>query len=189
MYIHNGCLIFLLVLGIIMILIGFPTYMCGCNNAIGPCVKYTKRSAIVSGNECYQTKGSGISNNSGSKDDDTIGDNCNVHVRYFDHGQNVTCPIYRSDGDSCRGLITHMSDVNTCNKLNTQDYPLHSKIYIYVDNVDGKCASHHYVNNLAIIGFIFLVFGIVMVCSTYIQFKLQTRAYVASHQNTIYNVI
>jgi uncharacterized membrane protein len=186
---HNGCLIFLIVLGIIMILIGFPTYMCGCNNLIGPCVKYTKHIAIVSGNECYQTKGND-NNNYNNNHDDTIGDNYNVHVQYLNHDRNITCPIYRSDSDSCNGLITHMSIVNDCNNLNKRDYPLHSKTYIYVDHVDGKCASHFYVNKLAVIGFIFLILGIALSCFGYLKLKLQNRTNTAlSYQNIIYNVV
>jgi hypothetical protein len=43
--------------GILCIIIGFPTWMCGCNESIGACIKYDKCNALVISNTCYETHG------------------------------------------------------------------------------------------------------------------------------------
>ncbi len=150
--------------GIIFIIIGLPLYMVGCDDKIGGyCNGFVKHKAQVINNKCYLTTG----HNTHGKlnDDDAIGFNCNVYIQYTKHGRNITCPVYRSDSDNCNPLVITRSQVNTCNKLNNKDYPLGKIFNIYVNKVDGRCETHHYVQKYAIVGFVFLVIaGLIIVC-------------------------
>lgn len=171
MYHIHCCTIFVLVIGVIFIIVGFPTWMCGCDKTLGgPCIKYNQYSALIISNTCYETHGNGVN---GHADDDTIGNNCNVHVEYVHKGVTKVCPIYRSDNDHCRGLVTSMKQTEQCNELNQQDYHLDDYTSIYVGKYNDICYSSHYVSMIAKIGFSFLVIGLVFtICSIlYIKFK------------------
>ncbi len=161
----------LLFLAIIFIIIGLPIYMVGCDDKIGGyCNGFVKHTAIVIDNTCDLT--SGHRSHGKSSDDDAIGFNCNVHIQYIANGKNKTCPIYRSDSDNCSPLVFTWSQVHQCNKLNKKDYPLGKEFTIYVNKVDGRCETHHYVQKYAIIGFVFLIIaGVFIVIPLFIIVK------------------
>lgn len=172
MYNIHCCTFFILVIGVIFIVIGFPTWMCGCDKTLGgPCVKYNEHSALIVSNTCFETHGS---------NDDTIGNNCNVHVKYTQKGIDKVCPIYRSDQDYCRGLITSMKQTEQCNELNQQDYHVNDYTSIFVDKYYDTCYSPHYVSRIAKIGFSFLVIGLVFTIGTILY------VYIKKWRNTGY---
>lgn len=132
---------------IIFIIIGLPIYMIGCDNKIGGyCNGYVKYTAQVIDNTCDLTSGYKSSGNGKTAIYDTIGYNCNVHVQYIENGNNITCPIYRSDSDYC-SFVTDWSQYRKCNKLNIKDYPVGSSHIINVNRVDGRCETNHIVQN------------------------------------------
>lgn len=146
----------LVFLSVIFIIIGLPLYMVGCDDKIGGyCNGFIKQSVTVINNQCYLT--SGYVHHGKTSDDDGIGFNCNVHVQYTEHDKNVTCPVYRSDDDHCTPLVITWKQVDTCNKLNNKDYPLGKIFNIYINKVDGRCETHHYVQKYAVVGFVFLM--------------------------------
>lgn len=169
----NICSIIIFFFGITCLIIGIPIWFTGCDKSVGgPCVRYNKYTAFVVSNTCYETHGASVHNSRGIRDDDTIGNNCNVHVKYTKKGIDYICPIYRSDQDYCRGLVTSMSQSRECDELNAQDYPINSYTQIYVDNYD-TCYSSHYVRRLAIIGFVFLIFGFVFTIGPVLDAKIR----------------
>jgi hypothetical protein len=149
--------VLLLIGATIFIIIGLPMYMVGCDYKIGGyCNGFDKHTAQVIDNQCHLTSGYISHGNSGSDD---VGFNCNVHVQYIKDGKNVTCPVYRSDSDGCSPLVDTWTQVRKCTKLNNKDYPLGKIFNIYVNRVDKRCETHHYVQMYAIVGFVFLVLG------------------------------
>ncbi len=134
-------------------------YMVGCDDTIGGyCNGFAKHTAQVIDNQCYLTSGF-VSHGKAGSDDDGVGFNCNVHVQYIANGRNITCPVYRSDSDGCSPLVDTWTQVKKCTKLNNQDYPLGKKFTIYVNKIDRRCETHHYVQKYAIVGFVFLLMG------------------------------
>jgi hypothetical protein len=143
--------------------------MVGCDDKIGGyCNGFHKYTAKVINNDCHLT--SGYVHHGRSSDDDGVGFNCNVHIKYINKdGYNITCPIYRSDSDDCSPLVTTWKQKKRCTKLNNKDYPLGKEFTIYVNNVDGRCETHHLIQKYAIIGFVFLVTsGLLIIISIFI---------------------
>lgn len=141
---------------IIFIIIGLPLYMVGCHDKIGGyCNGFNIHLAKVIKNDCKLTHGH--LNHGKTSDDDAIGYNCNVRVEYIKNNNNMTCSIYRSDADDCSYLVIGQSQVKKCQKLNKKDYPINTIHPIYINKVDGRCETHHYVQRYAIIGLVFLI--------------------------------
>jgi len=141
------CSIISIAIGILFFVMGFPIWMCGCNTKFSPCIRYNKHKATVVSNQCFITY----------NDDDRIGGNCNVYVKYKNKEIETECHIYRNDFDDCDDLITSNKQLKKCNNLNLRDYPLNKTVNIYVDKNFDTCYSSHYVAYLGNIGFSFLI--------------------------------
>lgn len=160
---------FFLTFGILFFIIGFPIWLRGCNTNLGFCVGYTPYEATVVSNECYITHGSS------EYLDDTIGENCNVYVKYVKKGIPEICKIHRSDSDYCGYLITRWSQMKSCNKLNMRDYKLNTTVNIFVDSIDNSCDSSHYVSRLQTIGFAFLIISAFFIIMTVLSMTCKIR--------------
>lgn len=147
--------------GTFFLIFGIPMWFMGCNDAVGAqCVNNNKYNALVVSNTCYETHGSRYD---GKDDDDTIGNNCNVHVKYIKNEIEHICPIYRSTSDNCRYLVTSQRQTEKCLKLNREDYQIGKNITIYINKYDKTCYSSHFIKKLGTDGFKCIIFGLILV--------------------------
>ena len=114
----------------ICLIIGLPTYLHGCNNSIGG---YCNR---------YSEKEISISD---------VGTYIYGTVNFENGTERKSCE-----------LLTGKAYPNTYKRreANKRNYPVGKKIDGYYDKVNGQCRTKNYASDLAIVGFVFLLYPV-----------------------------
>jgi hypothetical protein len=178
----KSSLIIYIALFCIFIIIGIPTYLCGCDSMIQPnCIKYDIVNATVIGYDIITKNCSYCKQCTSYINNTSLCINNTCIYKYYDCYTSYT--LFEYNLNNINHTCSIVIDINNFNYNNSYNDAINKYINgttynLYVDKVSNNCLIGNDIKTLAIVGFIFLILsGIVLSIILIIIIKIYVNKY------------